>query len=101
LAERWNALHPGVQVRVQPLPAGHSSEEVLLAAIVGHATPDLCSNISAALLARLVRAHGVARLDTLAPTAARLDERESADMLAPLRSPDGGVYALPWKTNPL
>jgi multiple sugar transport system substrate-binding protein len=101
LAGRWNERHPSIQVRVQPLPAGRSSEEVLLAAIVGRATPDLCSNISAALLARLVRARGVLRLDTLAPTAARLTERASGDMLQPLRSPDGGIYTVPWKANPL
>lgn len=100
VTERWNAIHPGVRVRVQPLPAGRSSEEVLLAAIVAHATPDICSNVSSALVARLVRAGGVLRLDDRAATAARLVERARPDMLAPLLSP-GGLYALPWKTNPL
>ena len=42
LAEQWNAANTDVQVRVQPLPAGRSSEEVLLAAIVAKATPDVC-----------------------------------------------------------
>jgi multiple sugar transport system substrate-binding protein len=87
-------------VRVQPLPAGRSSEEVLLAAIVAKATPDVSSNISSALLARLVRAGGVVRLDDRASTAARLQERTTAKMLASLRLPDGGIYAFPWKTNP-
>ena len=100
LAEQWNREHPDVQVRVQPLPAGRSTEEVLLAAIVARATPDVSSNVSSALLARLVRARGVVRLDTLAPTAARLSERTTTSMLASLRLPDGGIYALPWKTNP-
>ncbi|MCA1649598.1 MAG: sugar ABC transporter substrate-binding protein, partial [Acidobacteria bacterium] len=100
LAAQWNAQHPDVQVRVQPLPAGRSSEEVLLAAIVAKATPDVCSNISSALLARLVRAHGVVRLDDRVPTAARLTERTTSAMLASLRLPDGGIYAFPWKTNP-
>jgi multiple sugar transport system substrate-binding protein len=87
-------------VRVQPLPAGRSSEEVLLAAIVARATPDVSSNVSSALLARLVRAGGVVRLDDRVATAARLRERASPAMLAPLRLPDGGLYAFPWKTNP-
>jgi multiple sugar transport system substrate-binding protein len=100
LAAQWNADHADVQVRVQPLPAGRSSEEVLLAAIVAKATPDICSNVSSALLARLVRAHGVVRLDDRVATAARLAERASPSMLAPLRLPDGGIYAFPWKTNP-
>ena len=100
LASRWNAEHPDVQVRVQPLPAGRSSEEVLLAAIVARATPDISSNVSSALLARLVRAGGVVRLDDRAPTAARLAERTTPAMLSRLRLPDGGIYAMPWKTNP-
>ncbi|MFL5581954.1 MAG: extracellular solute-binding protein [Gemmatimonadaceae bacterium] len=100
LVARWNAAHPDVQVRVQPLPAGRSSEEVLLAAIVARATPDVCSNVSSALLARLVRAGGVVRLDDRVATAARLAERTSGAMLSSLRLPDGGIYAFPWKTNP-
>jgi multiple sugar transport system substrate-binding protein len=100
LAAAWNAEHPGVQVRVQPLPAGRSSEEVLLAAIVAEATPDISSNVSTALLARLVRAGSVVRLDDRTATSARLRERTNAAMLAPLRMPNGGIYAFPWKTNP-
>ncbi len=101
LAAQWNLENPGVQVRVQPLPAGRSTEEVLLAAIVARATPDVSSNVSSALLARLVRAKGVVRLDTRTATSARLQERTSAAMLASLRLPDGGIYAFPWKTNPM
>ena len=100
LTDHWNREHPDVQVRVQPLPAGRSTEEVLLAAIVARATPDVCSNVSSALLSRLVRARGVVRLDNLAPTAARFTERTTSAMLAPLRLPDGGIYSFPWKTNP-
>ena len=100
LTAQWNAENPGVQVKVQPLPAGRSSEEVLLAAIVAKATPDVSSNVSSALLARLVRAKGVVRLDTRVATAARLSERTNHAMLASLRLPDGGIYAFPWKTNP-
>ena len=100
LAERWNAENPDVQVKVQPLPAGRSSEEVLLAAIVAKATPDVSSNVSSALLARLVRAGGVIRLDDRVATAARLRERTTTAMLSSLRLPDGGIYAFPWKTNP-
>ncbi|CAN5136015.1 hypothetical protein BH23GEM2_BH23GEM2_05380 [soil metagenome] len=100
LAAEWNAAHPGVQVRVQPLPAGRSSEEVLLAAIVAKATPDVSSNVSTALLSRLVRAGSVVRLDDRIATAARLRERATDAMLEPLRVADSGIYAFPWKTNP-
>jgi multiple sugar transport system substrate-binding protein len=100
LVARWNADNPDVQVRVQPLPAGRSTEEVLLAAIVARATPDVSSNVSSALLARLVRAKAVVRLDDRVATAARLKERTNPAMLSSLRLPDGGIYAFPWKTNP-
>ncbi len=100
LTAQWNAEHPEIQVKAQPLPAGRSSEEVLLAAIVAKATPDISSNVSSALLARLVRAGGVVRLDDRVATAARLRERTTTAMLSSLRLPDGGIYAFPWKTNP-
>ena len=101
IAKQWNLENPGVQVRVQPLPAGRSTEEVLLAAIVARATPDVSSNVSSALLARLYRANGVVRLDDRVATAARLQERTTPAMLSSLRLPDGGIYAFPWKTNPM
>jgi multiple sugar transport system substrate-binding protein len=101
LSAQWNLEHPDVQVRVQPLPAGRSSEEVLLAAIVAKATPDVSSNVSSALLSRLVRAGGVVRLDNRVATSARLRERTNSAMLASLRLPDSGIYAFPWKTNPM
>ncbi|MEO7501009.1 MAG: sugar ABC transporter substrate-binding protein, partial [Gemmatimonadaceae bacterium] len=100
LSSQWNKENPGVQIRVQPLPAGRSTEEVLLAAIVARATPDVSSNVSSALLSRLVRAGGVVRLDNRVATSARLNERTSPAMLSSLRLPDGGIYAFPWKTNP-
>jgi multiple sugar transport system substrate-binding protein len=100
LTTEWNAANPGVQVRVQPLPAGRSSEEVLLAAIVAKAAPDVSSNVSTALLARLVRAGSVVRLDDRVATAARLRERTTTAMLEPMRVGDSGIYAFPWKTNP-
>ena len=46
LVDDWNRRHPEIQVEMQPLPAGRSSEEVLLASIVGKTTPDICSNIA-------------------------------------------------------
>jgi multiple sugar transport system substrate-binding protein len=101
LAASWNQDHPDIQVSVQPIPAGRTSEEVLLAAIVSRSTPDVCSNITAPLLARLHRARAVVRLDTIPATAARLRERATAAMIEPTRLPDGGLYAMPWKVNPM
>lgn len=101
LVARWNAENPGVQVTLQPIPAGQSSEEVLLAAIVGKTTPDVCSNVWPGILADFVRAKGVVRLDTLAGFDSLLAARVPQHLHAAFRSDDGGYYQVPWKTNPI
>ena len=101
LVRRWNATHPGVQVTLQPIPAGQSSEEVLLAAIVGVTTPDVCSNVWPGILADFVRANGVVRLDTLAGFDSLMAARVPAHLREAFRSADGGFYQIPWKTNPI
>lgn len=50
LVSEWNELHPDIYVKMQPIPATQSSEEVLLSAIVSKTTPDICSNILPAIL---------------------------------------------------
>lgn len=101
LVAKWNEENPDVQVTVQPLPAGQSSEEVLLAAVVAGTTPDLCSNIWPGILSDFIRAKGVLPLDTLPGFDALMQERVPADVLESFRSPDGHFYQIPWKTNPI
>ncbi len=101
LTEKWNAENPGVQVTVQPLPAGQSSEEVLLAAIVAGTTPDVCSNIWPGILSDFVRAGGVLALDTLPGFQDFLDGRVPAALHERFRSDDGHFYQIPWKANPI
>ncbi len=101
LTDRWNAANPGVQVTVQPLPAGQSSEEVLLAAIVAGTTPDVCSNIWPGILSDFVRAGGVLALDTLPGFDDFLNERVPAALHDRFRSDDGHFYQIPWKANPI
>ncbi len=101
LTERWNAENPGVQVTLQPLPAGQSSEEVLLAAIVAGTTPDVCSNIWPGILSDFIRAGGVVALDTLPGFEAFLNARVPAELHDRFRSDDGHFYQIPWKTNPI
>lgn len=101
LTAQWNAENPGVQVTVQPLPAGQSSEEVLLAAIVAGTTPDVCSNIWPGIMSDFERAGGVLALDTLPGFDAFLDARVPDELQARFRSHDGHYYQIPWKTNPI
>ena len=101
LVARWNAAHPDVQVVAQPLPAGQSSEEVLLASIVAGTTPDLCSNIWPGILSDFVRAGGVLALDEMAGFDSLMAARVPTALRDRFRSADGHVYQIPWKTNPI
>ena len=101
LAETWNAANPDVQVKVQPLPAGQSSEEVLIASIVAGTTPDLCSNIWPGIISDFVRADGVYPLSSFPDFDSLMASRVPSDLLARFRAPDGEYYQIPWKTNPI
>ena len=101
LVARWNRTHPDVQVTVQPIPAGQSSEEVILASIVAGTTPDLCSNIWPGVLHDLVRAGGVVPLDGMPGWDSLMAARVPPDLAERFRSPDGRFHQLPWKTNPI
>ena len=101
LTARWNRTHPGIQVTVQPIPAGQSSEEVILASIVAGTTPDVCSNIWPGVLHDLVRARGVVALDAMPGFDSLMTARVPPELAERFRSPDGHFYQLPWKTNPI
>lgn len=101
LAEAWNAANPDVQVHVQPLPAGQSSEEVLIAAIVAGTTPDLCSNIWPGIISDFIRAGGVYPLSSFPDFDSLMASRVPSDLLARFQAPDGEYYQIPWKTNPI
>ena len=101
LVARWNRTHPEIQVTAQPIPAGQSSEEVILASIVAGTTPDLCSNIWPGVIHDLVRAGGVVELGQLAGFDSLMAARVPAALRERFRSADGGYHQLPWKTNPV
>ena len=101
LVAEWNAAHPDVQVTAQPIPAGQSSEEVILAAIVAGTTPDLCSNVWPGVLNDLVRAGGVVALDALPGFDSLEAARTPPELRGRFRTAGGRAYQLPWKTNPI
>jgi multiple sugar transport system substrate-binding protein len=101
LVARWNRTHADVQVVVQPIPAGQSSEEVILASIVAGTTPDICSNIWPGVLHDLVRADGVLPLDGMPGFDSLMAARVPPELAERFRSPDGHFHQLPWKTNPI
>lgn len=101
LVKNWNETHDTVKIKLQPLPESKSSEEVLLAAIAGGTTPDLCSNMWPGAMDDYVSAGGLLRIDDYPFLANYLEERVPPDILQNSRSPDGYLYQIPWKTNPL
>ena len=101
LVRRWNRLHPRIQVRMQAIPVSQSTEEVLLAAIAGKTTPDICSNIWPGALHEYTRAGGLIPLDRFSDFDSVAPARTPRDLLDPFRSDDGHYYQIPWKTNPV
>jgi multiple sugar transport system substrate-binding protein len=101
LVSEWNALHPDVHVVMQPIPVNQSTEEVLLAAIAGKTTPDICSNINPIALRDYVASGGLLALDQFSDFDSVAAQRVPPDLLRLFKTPDGHFYQVPWKTNPV
>ena len=101
LVRVWNRLHPDIRVVMQPIPVSISTEEVLLAAIAGKTTPDVCSNIWPGALHDYTQAGGLVRLDDFADFDSVVSLRTPRELLERFRVADGHFYEVPWKTNPL
>lgn len=101
IVKEWNRLHPNIQVKMQPIPVSQSTEEVLLAAIAGKTTPDVCSNIWPGALAEFTRLGGLIPLDQFPDFDSVVTSRSPADVVESLRDPSGHFYQMPWKTNPV
>ncbi|MCH8838079.1 MAG: extracellular solute-binding protein [Candidatus Marinimicrobia bacterium] len=101
IVAEWNQDTTHLPVRFQPVPAGQSSEEVILAAIVGRTTPDIYSNIWPGVIEQYREAGAVVRLDQFADFDSVLYARLPDELIEQFRSPDSGFYQFPWKANPL
>jgi multiple sugar transport system substrate-binding protein len=101
IVREWNRIHPGIHVRMQPIPVSQSTEEVLLAAIAGKTTPDVCSNIWPGALAEFTRLGGLVPLDQFADFDSAVTTRTPREVVVSLRDPSGHYFQMPWKTNPV
>lgn len=101
VAAEWNTSHPEVQIKVEPVPSGQSSEEVILAAMASHTTPDIYANIFPGAMQDLLDAQGVVQLDAYPDFFDVLHERMTPELLNQYRSSDGHYYQVPWKSNPI
>ncbi|UCE20511.1 MAG: extracellular solute-binding protein [Gemmatimonadota bacterium] len=101
VVKRWNESHPDVRLIMQPLPESRSGEEVLLAAIAGGTTPDVCSNIWPGVTGQFVEAGALVAVDQFEDFETFMEDRTPRELIESFRSPDGHIYQVPWKGNPI
>lgn len=96
----WNNQHSSGQIHVQPIPEGQSSEEVILAAVVGKTTPDIYANMWQGNVEMYAKAGVLIPLDTLKGFLEFIHERCDSAVIKEITSADGHIYQVPWKVNP-
>jgi multiple sugar transport system substrate-binding protein len=100
MVEAWNAENPDEQIKAQEIPAGASSEEVIGAAITAGNAPCLVFNTSPAAVPGFERQGGLVNLSDFEDGDDYITAR-SGELAEQYRSEDGGLYQLPWKSNPV
>ncbi len=96
----WNGTHAANLIHQQPIPEGQSSEEVILAAVVGKTTPDIYANMWQGNVEMFARAGVLIPLDTLKGFLQFIHERCDSEAIKEITSADGHIYQVPWKVNP-
>ena len=99
--EKWNRTHPEAPIHMQPIPEGQSSEEVILAAVVGKTTPDVYANMWQGAVEMYAHAGVLIPLDTLKGFLEFIKERCDSAVVKEITSSDGHIYQVPWKVNPI
>ncbi|GAB3573253.1 extracellular solute-binding protein [Spirosoma luteolum] len=97
---RWQRDRPDKPLRYQPIPEGQSSEEIILASVVGKTTPDIYANMWQGSVAMYAKAGVLVPLDTIADFRAFIAARCDSAMIREITSADGHIYQVPWKVNP-
>ena len=101
LTETWNPTILPTPVHMQPIPEGQSSEEVILAAVVGKTTPDIYANMWQGNVEMYAHANVLIPLDTLKGFLDFIYERCDSNVIKEITSSDGHIYQVPWKVNPI
>ncbi|MBK9983060.1 MAG: extracellular solute-binding protein [Saprospiraceae bacterium] len=99
--DQWNTNNPGEPITFQPVPEGQSSEEVILAAVVGKTTPDIYSNMWQGDVEDFARAGVLIALDTMDGFMDFLYQRCDSLVVQEITSTNGHIYQIPWKVNPI
>ena len=99
--DQWNTTHPHASISFQPIPEGQSSEEIILAAVVGKTTPDIYANMWQGDVEDYARAGVLVALDTIDGFMEFMNERCAPGVIEEIRASDGHIYQVPWKVNPI
>lgn len=97
----WNNLNPHKQIATQPVPEGQSSEEIILASVVGKTTPDIYANMWQGSVEMYARSGVLIPLDTLKGFKEFIALRCDSSVIREITSEDGHIYQVPWKVNPI
>ena len=100
MVDAWNDDNPDEQITAQEIPAGETSEEVIGAAITAGNAPCLVFNTAPAAVPQFQKAGGLVALDGFEDGASYVEAR-SGERGEQYRSPDGNLYQMPWKANPV
>jgi len=101
IVDAWHAERDDIRIRMQPLPAGRSTEEVLLAAIAARTTPDIAANIYPGAISQYVDAGGLYQHETLPGFYEFMLMRSGQAVLDLYTHPTGHIFQVPWKANPV
>ena len=98
---QWNENHPEAKVHHQPVPEGQSSEEIILAAVVGGTTPDVYSNMWQGDVEIYAESGSLVAFDTLDGFDEYIYNRCDTSVMIENTSLDNHIYQIPWKSNPI
>jgi len=98
---QWNEMHPEAKVQYQPVPEGQSSEEIILAAVVGETTPDVYSNMWQGDVEIYAESGSLVAFDTLDGFNEFIYDRCDTSVMIENTSLDNHIYQIPWKINPI
>lgn len=100
MVKEWNLSHPDSRIDWKTIPAGTTSEEVLLTAIATRTGPDICSNIFGGFAAQLADAKVLVALDTMPGFWDVMEKRNMANIIRNNWFYNGHVYVIPVYVNP-
>ena len=101
VVDEWNSTRWETPIDWKTIPAGNTSEEVILTAIATRTGPDVISNIFGGFAAQLADAGVIVALDTLPGFWDVVENRKMANIVRNDWFYKGHIYVMPVYTNPV